>query len=176
MGQVVLPQTIDPPTVTTAEVQGNFEALRDAHNVNDTTLSTLAGTGANGGAKGSFSAKTPATPIVTSGGVVNFTAEDWDVSGSHAAGVYTPPVAGIYRLTICVISSGVGIEHELQKNGVQHRSLGYMSALTTRRIHSLLVQSNGTDTFRVYVPDNGTGGSYPVDAQSFFQGELVGRT
>lgn len=138
---------------------------------------------------GAFSAYRNAAVSLATGATMVFDAEEFDPSSwfSVATGLYTPQVAGIYRLswainTGAIMTADAAFGTFLLKNGANHRrgQLMFQRATSTGpcSVGSALVQANGTtDNFGVAV-EHGNGGSLaltPGILYSYFQGEFVGR-
>lgn len=149
--------------------------------------------GATGLAKGSFSGYTTAGSVAATPAKVLFDAEEWDPSGwfSIAAGAtqgrFTPQTAGLYRLSWLVTAGGILVadaylKATVFKNGALYRGGPTVyqrgASLPAAAGGSAIVQANGTtDYFEVFVYQ-GSGGAIAFTggaANTFFQGELVGR-
>jgi hypothetical protein len=150
------------------------------------------GAGNSGLAQGAFSAYRSAALNAAASGTplaIVFGTDEFDVSGwfDVATGVFTPQVAGYYRL-----SARVGMSSSptppgsqllmLQKNGADFRRLDRMQDISSSGEGvngTTTVQANGTtDAFRISFTQSGYSTlTIGVGASlCYFQGELIGRS
>jgi hypothetical protein len=138
-------------------------------------------------AVGAFSAYRTAAQSLGTGARVDFDTEEFDVSNWLVGGVYTPQVAGYYRFSWNVGSNAAFtvdnfLKADLFKNGVRLKSGQEMNFRTGAAgvvsVGCALAQANGTtDAFDIRITHNqgGTVAIFTGLADSYFQGELVGR-
>lgn len=107
MPPVTLPYALtNGSTADADQVMADLVALRDAINgaLDSGNLAASAGivetqlvAGAAGLAKGAFRAYRSSDVSIARNNAINFSSEDFDVSGAHSAGVYTAPEKGVYH-------------------------------------------------------------------------------
>lgn len=138
-------------------------------------------------AVGSFSAYRNSALSISTGGAITFDTEEWDVSSwfDTSTGVFTPQLAGYYRLNaFCIfphtITSAQSWQVVIQKNAGDHRYLilDTNNSVEPRSGGTCLVVANGTtDAFKV-VGYHSLAGSQSIaaggQASNYFQGEFVG--
>jgi hypothetical protein len=198
--------TWTPPVTLTANTNENVNDLNAiitslqavVNSLDDANISATAGiqasklaTGSTGLARGAFSAYRAAAVSLATGAVVVFdtdgTAPGFDVSSWYdaATGLYTPQVAGEYRLSCGVGAAGaltadVFWQVTLRKNAAElHRGQiiyqrGTQPVLATG---SWDVQANGTtDNFAIGIL-HGVGAAQALGTGAlltYFHGELIG--
>lgn len=196
---------VDGPGNTASGVQVNqrFNALYgalnpavtglDYQNVQNNGLREInMATGANGLAKGAFSAYRAGTQSIATGAgtVIVFDTEEFDVSGwfDTATGRYTPQVPGYYRLSANVASSAVQAVDVawapvLRKNGSSYKNLPNNAqrngATPISAGGSVIAVANGTtDYFEVLHTHTAASATLIAGgaALTYFQGELIGRS
>lgn len=184
----------DPATFAT-QVNAVTDAFDAAvRRLADPIVEADMGTGAAGLAKGSFSAYRNAALSLTSPNVVVFDTDSgtdaWDISGWYdtTTGRFTPQIAGIYRFSWLVSADAAAVADvyfiaSLLKNGTQQLNAppNWQRAAATPLASggSLSAKANGTtDFFQVRLQHNNgaTKALLPSVANTFFQGEFVGRT
>lgn len=183
-----------------ADIQGPFVDLRTFvnGNISDVNLSSSAAiaetklaVGSSGLAKGAFRAFRTAAHTLATGGVIVYdtdTGAGFDVSGwfDTTTGIFTPQVAGYYRFSWSVMSSGAFtagslLGSTLQKNGTDAAAGGRFMQSGTSAPNSvgtdIQVANGTTDNFKVTVVHT-NGGLMTVQtgaANTYFSGELIGR-
>jgi hypothetical protein len=199
--------TWTPPVTLVAKTNENVNDLNAIitslqaviNSLDDANLSATAGiqqsklaNGATGLAIGAFSAYRNAAISITTGSIVPFDTEEWDVSGWHDTatnvGRFTPQVAGYYRLSWMVHAGGpLAVNNwwkaSLRKNGVLAKGGSVAWQVTTAALinstGTAIVQANGTTDFFDVVVDHNQGVASaisPASATTYFQGELIGRS
>ncbi len=127
------------------------------------------------------------TGVLNSGDLVPFDTEEFDVSGWFASSLFTPLLAGAYRISwalteLTAIGSGA-LASQLVKNGSMHRK-GSTASLTSvsdelTTVGSAIVVANGTtDTFGIAVLSSLYGGTLASlkggASQTYMHAELIG--
>jgi len=159
----------------------------DALTVTETMMAT-AGTGL---AKGAFSAYRSAAITLTTGSVVPFDAEEFDVSNwfdvTTNIGRYTPQIAGYYRLNWTVAAFGalatdVSWQASLRKNAAITKGGQQVSqrpnGVGVNSGGTAIVQANGTTDFVDVMLSQSAGAAAGIGqgpTLTYFQGHLIGR-
>lgn len=181
------------------QVDARFAALYaalagglDASNVSAASLTeALLAAGATGPAKGAVGAYRTTDAAVVDGATITLDAEEFDVSGwfNTATGLYTPQIAGYYRISWQVEGSvtdpntGTVFRSILEKNGATHKygSLFHREdgGLPPASAGSAVVVANGsTDAFGLTIysafvtPWIIAGGA----SRTYFHADLIGRS
>lgn len=181
-----------------SDMQGPLTDLRTFVNggIGTSNLSSTAGvlesqlaSAGSGLAKGAFSAYRNAASSLTTGSVVVFDAEDFDVSSwfDITTGRFTPQLAGYYRLAWSIRVQGTTLASDkfwvatLRKNGVSVK-IGMLAwqrgASGVNSGGTGIVSANGSTDFFDVIIEHDHGAAAPLQtgsAQTYFAGELIGR-
>lgn len=140
-------------------------------------------------AKGSFSAYRAGASTLTTGSVVPFDTEEWDVSNWFDAVTtarYTPQLAGYYRFNWAVRMGALAADQwcqaSLAKNGTKLKEgqvLWQRAAVNANTTGAGIVIANGTTDFFTVIIEHNVGATTALtvgQTATYLQGELIGRS